>query len=363
MNAVSEAIMPVDAEPAAPPPAPRLSLAPVPYFWSAERLRRFYRDAAGWPVDIVYLGEVVCSKRRALRYGDWLDIAAELEAAGKEVVLSGLTLIESAAELGALERWCANGRFAVEANDMAAVHFLSAAGVSFVGGPTLNIYHPRTLAVLAAQGMRRFVLPYELSGPAAAALTATAPAGVECEVYAWGRLPLAWSARCYSARAARKCKDACDLVCAADPDGKVMYSQDGVPFLVINGIQTQSALTHNLAPAIGELCRAGVGVLRLSPQSAAMAEIVAGFAAGVHGDGAAGLLRNLAAHAPLGTCDGYWRGLAGHETAAAGDDARPAIGDSHRDRPSGTVTEAAQPGPGNPGPQSGTVMRCRHEMP
>jgi collagenase-like PrtC family protease len=39
-------------------------------------------------VDIVYLGETICSKRNQVRFEDWLAIAERLEAAGKEVVLS-----------------------------------------------------------------------------------------------------------------------------------------------------------------------------------------------------------------------------------------------------------------------------------
>ena len=45
----------------------RISLGPIPYFWERERVFDFYAHALEAPVDIVYLGETVCSKRRALR--------------------------------------------------------------------------------------------------------------------------------------------------------------------------------------------------------------------------------------------------------------------------------------------------------
>ena len=48
----------------------KLSLGPILYYWERERVLDFYAQAAGWPVDIVYLGEAVCSKRRALRPDD-----------------------------------------------------------------------------------------------------------------------------------------------------------------------------------------------------------------------------------------------------------------------------------------------------
>jgi O2-independent ubiquinone biosynthesis protein UbiV len=289
----------------------KLSLGPLQYFWPRARVLSFYEAAAGWPVDIVYLGEVVCPKRRELRLEDWLAIGAGLERAGKEVVLSSLTLLEAGSELGALRRLCRNGQLAVEANDMAAVGILAGAGLPFVGGPTLNIYNPRTLDVLARQGMRRWVLPFELGRATAAELIAAAPGDCPCEVFAWGRLPLAWSARCYTARAENLPKDRCELACLADPDGRLMRTREDEPFLVLNGIQTQSALTQDLAPWYGELADAGVGVLRLSPQSTGMAEVVARFDALRREPAGEDALEAGAALAPVGTCAGYWRGEAG----------------------------------------------------
>ena len=296
----------------------KLALGPLQYFWPREQVQEFYAAAAGWPVDIVYLGEVVCPKRRELRLDDWLELGARLRHAGKEVVLSSLTLLEAGSELGALRRLCRNGRFPVEANDMAAVGILAAEGLPFVGGPTLNIYNPRTLALLAAQGMTRWVLPLELPGSAAAGLIEAAPPQCPCEVFAWGRMPLAWSARCYTARAENRPKDQCALACINDPDGRLLRTREETPFLVVNGIQTQSALTQDLAPHIGALRAAGVEVLRLSPQSHGMAEIVAAFDAMRRGAAGPGALQALAGLAAVGTCEGYWRGAAGMETAAAG---------------------------------------------
>ena len=82
----------------------KLSVGPLLYFWERDAVVAFYRELCTLPVDIVYLGEVVCSKRRALRREDWRRIGAELHVAGKEVVFSTLSLIEAESELAYLGR-------------------------------------------------------------------------------------------------------------------------------------------------------------------------------------------------------------------------------------------------------------------
>lgn len=289
----------------------RLALGPVQYYWRRDQLLEFYEQAAGWPVDTVYLGEVVCAKRRPLRTEEWIEVGEHLAAAGKEVVLSTLTLLEAASELGALRRYCRQGRFLVEANDMAAANMLAGIGVAFVAGPTLNIYNARSLAVLAGQGLRRWVPPVELSGSMLEELLGLAPSNCECEVFAWGRLPLAWSARCYTARAENRPKDRCGMVCLADPDGRLVHTRENEPFLVLNGIQIQSALTQNLAPCIAELRDMGVSALRLSPQPTGMEQVIDCFRNLVDGRNRETSLNELQTLAAGGTCDGYWRGEPG----------------------------------------------------
>ena len=127
------------------PALPRLSLGPVLYYWPRQQLLDFYARMADAPVDIIYLGETVCSKRRALRWDDWLGLARELRAAGKEVVLSTLTLIEAESELGYVERLCAQEEFPVEANDLSAVQLRG--GRAFVTGPAEPLTHFRTNAL------------------------------------------------------------------------------------------------------------------------------------------------------------------------------------------------------------------------
>lgn len=289
----------------------KLSLGPLLYYWPREAVLAFYREAAAWPVDTVYLGETVCSRRRELKLADWLAIGEALAAAGKEVVLSTYELIESDADLRTMHAVVGNGAFRVEANDMAAARALSGKG-PFVAGPFLNVYNAGTLALLAELGATRWVAPVELSREGIAAVVAEAPAGMETEIFAYGRLPLAVSARCFTARYNNLTKDHCEFRCSEHPDGLALDTQDGQHFLVLNGVQTQSASVQSLVSELGPARVAGANVLRLSPQSQRMGEVVAVFRETLDGalaprDAAA----RLAPLMPAAPCDGYWHGQPG----------------------------------------------------
>jgi collagenase-like PrtC family protease len=289
----------------------KLALGPLLYLWPRARTLDFYAQVECWPVDIVYLGEVVCSRRRELRLRDWLDLGQRLAAAGKEVVLSTQAVLESEADLRALRAVVRNGRFTVEANEMSAVQLL-AERTRFVAGPHINLYNPPALRVLAALGMLRWVLPLELPGSALAAMQRERPPGVETEVFALGRMPLAFSARCFTARHHGLRKDDCGLRCREDPDGLLLRTQERAPFLVLNGIQTQSAAVYSLAGQIDELSALGVDVLRLSPQSEHMGTVVEWFRARVDGRCAAAQAATaLAPLLPGPMVAGYWHGRAG----------------------------------------------------
>lgn len=292
-------------------PTPRLSLGPVLYYWSRDDLFAFYESIAESAVDIVYLGETVCSKRRSLKLDDWLTLADRLTAEGKEVVLSSLALIEAESELKSLRRLCDNGRFLVEANDMSAVQLL-AGKVPFVAGPFVNIYNPHSLAALSRLGLRRWVMPVELSRDTLAAMHNERPDGVETELFAYGRLPLALSARCFTARAHKLPKDDCRFRCLDFPDGMLLSTQEDARFLVLNGIQTQSAQTYSLLGEIDDVLALGVDVLRISPQSHHTLRVIDAFADVLQGRrDATAANQGLMPCMPSGPCDGYWKGRPG----------------------------------------------------
>ncbi|MBU0750637.1 MAG: U32 family peptidase [Gammaproteobacteria bacterium] len=286
----------------------KISLGPPLYYWPRQQMLDFYAEVAAMPVDVVYVGETVCSRRHELRLEDWLDVAAKLRDAGKEVVLSTLTLIESESDLKALRR-AATTEFLIEANEMGAVRLCADAKRKFVAGPTLNVFGPETLRLLGDMGATRWVLPPEATREMLAGLQAGRPAGMETEVFAHGRLPLAYSARCFTARRFNLQKDSCEFKCIDYPAGMDLKTREGEAFLTINGVQTQSAKNYNLQGELPQLVADGVDIVRISPEHAGTRALVEQFRAVLDGAAAPAVASD--------DCNGFWYGKPGLELIRA----------------------------------------------
>lgn len=288
----------------------KLALGPILYYWQRETLFDFYEQIADTPVDIVYLGETVCSKRHNFRPDDWLEVAQKLANSGKEVVLSTQALIESESDLKTLRRLTDNRKFAVETNDMGAVRLMS--GKPFVVGPHINTYNTHTLALLAELGAKRWVIPVEMSRSMLTDMLAEKPQGMETEVFAYGRLPLAFSARCFTARHYNLPKDDCQFRCLDHAYGLTLKTREGQPFLALNGIQTQSSSIYNLIAELENMQQTGVDIVRISPQPFHTDKILTLFNERLKGNlPAADAVQKMEHLMPDEACNGYWHANAG----------------------------------------------------
>lgn len=317
----------------------QISIGPLYYFWTAQQTMDFYAALAEQPADRFFLGEVVCSKRRALKLADWLQLGRDLQALGKEVVLSTLTLIEAESEVSVVKRIVENGEFTVECNDISAVQFACERGLAFTIGPAINVYNSDTFNLLAQQGMQRWVPPVELSAmqvediyrgadefPQATMSNGTMPQatvqqetmpGAETpgnsslkkpalEIFAQGRLPLAWAARCYTARYHQVPKDQCGFVCQQHPEGLAVRSLEEQALFQINGIQTLSHQACDLSGDIKRMKQMGVDAVRLSLDHPDQVTRVSDWRA-LLDDAPTAQIRMTADDA----VNGYWHGLPG----------------------------------------------------
>lgn len=288
----------------------KYALGAILYYWPKQEVETFYQAAIESSADIIYLGETVCSKRRLMKVSDWLDLARQIAAHGKQVVISTLALLQAPSELNELKRYVENGEFLLEANDLGAVNMAAERQLPFVAGHALNCYNAYTLRLLHKQGMVRWCMPVELSRDWLYNLLNQCDElgfrhQFEVEVLSYGHLPLAYSARCFTARSENRAKDECETCCLNYPQGRKVLSQENQQVFVLNGIQTQSGYCYNLGNELASM-RDLVDIVRLSPEGIDTLGMLDKFRANEQGQFPLALTNQA-------DCNGYWRRVAGLE--------------------------------------------------
>ena len=288
-----------------------ITLGPVLFDWKREDLLKFYAEVADMPLETVYLGEVVCSRRRGLTLEDIKEVADTLKAKGKKVFLSTLAIVSTEEELSYIRGLTELGH-PIEANDISAVSIALEKGLECAAGPHITTYNTDDIALLKRMGITRITFPVEL--PSEAVKYNTENCDISTEVFAYGKVPLAFSWRCYTSRAYGLTSSNCKFDCRKYPDGMDISSIDDEPIFNINGKSILSNDTYSLIEYIDELRGMKVGAIRISPQSVSTGEIVKIFRERVDGviDKAEALseVRRVTGD---GLCNGWFRGRAGKD--------------------------------------------------
>jgi collagenase-like PrtC family protease len=252
---------------------PALSMGPIYYLWDGPKWRDFYfRIADEAAVEHVTLGETVCSKRQHFIEPHIAEVVERLEAANKTVTLSTLAMVTLERESRHVRDLIRDSSHPVEANDLSALGLLK--GRPHAIGPLVNVYNAATARLLAARGAQNICLPPELPAVSIRQMLDAMP-GFSFEIFAFGRMPLAISARCAHARSKGLTKDNCQFVCGEEPDGLPLRTLDRQSFLVLNGVQTMSNSCAVLIDDLAPLVDAGVARIRLSPQNCDMVRVAA----------------------------------------------------------------------------------------
>ena len=293
----------------------QLTIAPILFHWSAEQKLDFYaRIADEAPVDVVYLGEVICSKRTPFFEKHYDEVAERLTRGGKKVVFSTLAEVMLKRERNMIAGFCDLEDYELEINASSALWHLD--NKSYRVGSLMNVYNEDTMAYLAAKGATHFSLPPELPGDSVAILAARAKElGLTSEVQVFGRVSLALSARCYHARAHGRIKDNCQFICEEDPDGMPLNTLDKEEFLTVNGIQTLSHSYLNLLGELEEMKEMGVTHFRLVPHTQDMVAVANIFRDALDNmisvDESGEKLAAVDVSAPFS--NGFWHGRPGHQ--------------------------------------------------
>ncbi len=288
----------------------KITLGPIPFLWDEDKILSFYKEIATSPVSVVYIGDVICSKRFIPGIDAIETIGRMLLDAGKEVVISTLGLITTREELDFIEALC-RLPFTIEANNIGVLNTCS--GKEIIGGPHLAIYNAPTAKFLADLGIQRIVFMPELNKPAIESISLSVPS-LEKEIIVFGNLPLAFSWRCYTARAIGLSKANCAIVCKKYPEGMPLETMDGMPLFNINGTQLMSAKKVCMVGSLDSLEALGIEYLRIIPQARNTSDVIGIFNKAIEGVLSYPETREaLKRYAPEGMSNGWFYGQAGWE--------------------------------------------------
>lgn len=253
---------------------PTISLAPLHYPWSGEEITRFYQEAAENPlIKRIYLGEIVCAKRRPLLQKYLTAIIENLLTSDKEIVISTPVLHnDNDSHQLMLDNitLAKDHQLTVEINDLAGLVHLN--NQPFIIGPYINTYNQDTLNVFKRSGARLLCPPFECNQTVIRDL---AQGNLPLEITIFGKIPLSISSRCFIAHNLQVEREDCKLACIQQ-NRELIASSGSTDLFTINGMQVQSAKIYNLINQLPELLAMGISNFRIMPTGGFSLEKITG---------------------------------------------------------------------------------------
>lgn len=190
----------------------------VLWYWLKEMLEEFYQQVVISSVDVIYFGEVVCSKCWVIKVGDWLEMVKLFVGSGKQIVFFMLVLVQALFELGELKCYVENGEFLIEVSDFGVVNMCVECKLLFVVGHVLNCYNVVILKILFKQGMMCWCMLVEFFCDWLVNLfNQCDELGIcnqfEVEVLSYGYLLLVYFVCCFIVCLEDCLKDECEICC------------------------------------------------------------------------------------------------------------------------------------------------------
>jgi collagenase-like PrtC family protease len=293
----------------------QISLAPAPSNWGKEKIKQFYKEVALMPVDNVYIGETVCSKRDVFSLKDIEEITGILKQNNKKVIFSTLGLLTTLEEFD-IAKGLLSIADGVEVNSLGILNLLleKPRNQEIVIGSFLNTYNRDTAEVFLSFGSTRIVLPSEISFSSIADIATKTKA---LEVTVWGSLTCSISWRCYTARSFGLERKNCAMKCMNHPQGMLLKNVDDKDLFIIDGPQVLSAMNYCLIEQIEELKSIGIQTIRIQPSINCSAQIVDLFKQAIDGKIPLNEAKvELEKYSPHGISNGWYYAKAGIDNVA-----------------------------------------------
>jgi len=242
--------------------AMEIAIGPLPTNWGKEKILDYYRKVAAHPgINRAYVGEIACTKRDILDPRLFTEIQDLLKGAGKEVILSTHVLPTNEGDVNK-SRALMEEAHQIEVNNVGIfnVWLKEFREKPLTLGPYFNVYNPQSAKFLLKYKIRRIVFPVDISVNTMEKMCEEVD--VPFEVVTYGNFPIAFSWRCYTARAFGKLRRDCGFKCY-EVKNLPHATLEGEPLFMINGPAVYNAKTYCLVSYLKGFQEMGVASIRI----------------------------------------------------------------------------------------------------